>query len=235
MAEEKFIWCRNCDAIHHVSCFDKAPLYVFSQGEVQERCANDWRQFTTEHTGHRLEPLRTIGPKYFPNGALADPMSIGYVEVTNGSERLLLRQCRNRIDEPLRFDLIAGRLMDQGVSLTVQEREIKMEMTHHFNWPGGRPPNDETINLFINFFRDVVADLDPAHVEVAGYCYTDDNVAYGLLDTTAIDKLIAKCAASLNSEDFQGLCAFIRSHLDGCDVMSLIMRRHMAVEPPSPS
>ena len=231
MAEEKFIWCRNCDAVHHVSCFDKAPVYIFSEGAVEEQLADDWRQFMMRHEGHRLEPLRTIGAKYFPRGTIADPMSIGYVEVTNGSDRLLLRQSRDRIDEPLRFNLVTGRLMDHGLSLTVQEREIKKEMTRHFKWPGGKPPSDKTIKLFIGLFKDVVADLNLAQVEVAGYSYTDDNVAYGLLDTITIDKLVAKCADSFNPEEFQGLCAFIRSHLDGCDVMSVVMRRHMAVEP----
>jgi len=231
MAKEKFIWCRNCDVVHYVSRFDKAPAYVLAQGEVEERPTDDWRQFMMQHEGHRLEPLQTIGTRFFPSGAIADPMSVGYVEVTNGSDRLLLRQSRAAIDEPLRFELIAGRLMERGVSLTVQEKEIKKEMLYHFEWPGGKPPSDERIDLFIDLFKDVVADLNPAQIEVAGYSYTDDNVVYGLPDSGAIANLVAKCAGHFSSEELQGLRAFIHSHLDGCDVMSLVMRRQMTIEP----
>jgi hypothetical protein len=43
------------------------------------------------------------------------------------------------------------------------------------------------------------------------------------------------CAGNFNPEESQGMRAFINSHLDACDVMSLVVRRQMAVEPVTPS
>jgi hypothetical protein len=37
MGSEKFIHCCVCDAIHHVSAFDKAPTYVFVRDEVEAK------------------------------------------------------------------------------------------------------------------------------------------------------------------------------------------------------
>jgi hypothetical protein len=231
MAREKFIWCRNCDAIHRVSGFDKAPVYALVAGEATEQPADDWRDFMMQHDGHRLEPLRPISEKYFPSGSIGDPMSVGYVEVTNGQDRLLLRQSRTAIDAPVHFELIAGRLMNRGVSLAVQGKEIKKEMTRHFQWPGGNPPSDEKIDLFIRLYKNVIAALNPAQVEVVGYSYVDDNIAYGLADSVTIEKLIALCAENFNPDEFQGICAFIKNHRGACDVMSLVMRRQVAIEP----
>lgn len=229
MANDKFIWCRHCDAVHHVTCFDKAPLYALIGGEIEERPANDWRQFMIQHEGHRLEALRRVGEKHFPNGSGIDPINVGYFEVTNGRDRLLLRQCRKSIDDPVCFEPIAGRLIDRGVTLTVQEKEIKKEMTRHFQWPSGRPPSDEKIDLFLDLFKDLVAVLDPAEVEVGAYSYTDDSLAYGVLDAGTIEKLLARCARYFNLEELQELRDFIHDHLDGCDVMSLVMHRQMAI------
>src|SRR6266545_1853927 len=37
MGNGKYIWCRNCEAIHHVSSFDRAPSYQIASGEIHEK------------------------------------------------------------------------------------------------------------------------------------------------------------------------------------------------------
>ena len=37
MLNPKFIRCRNCDAVHHVTAFDKAPSYSVSAGKPTKR------------------------------------------------------------------------------------------------------------------------------------------------------------------------------------------------------
>ena len=49
MGSEKFIHCCVCDAIHHVSAFDKAPAYVFVRDEVEAQATDDWRLFMAQH------------------------------------------------------------------------------------------------------------------------------------------------------------------------------------------
>jgi hypothetical protein len=41
MVSDRFIWCRNCDAVHHVTPFDKAPRYVYVDGEIDELTGDD--------------------------------------------------------------------------------------------------------------------------------------------------------------------------------------------------
>ena len=72
MDSEKFIHCCVCDAIHHVSPFDKAPAFVLVGDEVEAQATDDWRLFMTQHAGHRLEPLRASGEKLFPGGSPLD-------------------------------------------------------------------------------------------------------------------------------------------------------------------
>ena len=66
MGSEKFIRCCVYDVIHHVSPFDKAPAYKFVGIELEEQVTDDWRLFMEQHAGHRLEPLKASGDKFFP-------------------------------------------------------------------------------------------------------------------------------------------------------------------------
>jgi hypothetical protein len=229
MAKDKFIWCRNCDAVHHVTSCDKAPLYGYIGRELEEMPADDWRAFMKRHEGHRIEPLEAVGEKYFCQGSVSDPMSVAYIEVTNGHDHLLLCQTRKSIYEPLSFELTPGRLIDQGVTVCIQDNEIKKEMRYHFNW-SAEPFEDQKIDLFVQLFRDVVMGIEPEAIEVAGFSSEDDNVSFGLLQADVIELLMNKFASCFQPRELEDIRRFIDSHREPCDVLAFIMRRQLKVE-----
>jgi hypothetical protein len=98
MGNDRYIWCRNCGAVYHVTPFDRAPMYALNDGEVVEMRANDWREFMARHSGHRLESMVSTGSDYYPNGSAVDPMNVRYLEVSNGTDTLLLRRTRTSIE-----------------------------------------------------------------------------------------------------------------------------------------
>jgi hypothetical protein len=122
MDNDRYIWCRTCGAIHHATPFDRAPIYAFTGGEVQEIPANEGRDFMRRHAGHRLEPMRETGNDHYANGLAFDPMSVRYIEVSNGKDILLLRRSRSSIEEPLGYEIVNGQLIQTGVTLEVQDR-----------------------------------------------------------------------------------------------------------------
>ncbi len=108
MTEEKYIWCRNCNEVHHVSRFDTAPMYIIAQGEEREVPMDDRRAFADRHANHKLEALAAVGEKYLRAGELVDPMDVAYIEVTNGQEWFVIRRFRRRIENRLTFELVSG-------------------------------------------------------------------------------------------------------------------------------
>jgi hypothetical protein len=204
-------------------------VYQNVSGEVQEIPANDWQEFMAKHAGHKLEPLTATGKDYFPGGSAADPMTAAYIEASNGSETLLLRRSRRSIDEPVRYEILKGRLVENGFGLEIQEKEIRKEMKLHFSWAPAAPLEDEKINLFVALFRDIVSELDPQNVQTNGFRFDDDNVSYGQLDSSLVDALMAKCSGHFLPTELVSLRRFIDSHREGCDVMALIKRRSTSV------
>jgi hypothetical protein len=229
MGNKKFIRCRVCDAIHHVSAFDKVPVYDCRGNQPEERDTDDWRTFMDRHAGHRLEPLKASGETFFPYGSPRDPMSVAYVEVTNGHDRYLVRRSRRSIQEPMSYELISGRLAEAGAGVEVQENEIKKEMKNHFSWAPATCPDDQKIDLFVGLVKEVAKTLDPQRIQVSEYSSTDDSISYGTFDRSVLDTLTERCADYFLPDELASLRRFMETHRDGSDVMTLVLRRRLTV------
>jgi hypothetical protein len=230
MLNPNFIRCRNCDAVHHVTAFDKAPHYSVSAGGANETVANDWHDFMSSHAGHRLEPLEATGQSYFSDGRSSDPMASGFIEAIDGKETVLLRRVRSTIQEPLRFEWVPGRLVPGESTLDVQENALRKEMKLHFPWAPAEPLSDQKIDLFVQLYRQVVSGLDVRAVYDREFTLVDDNIVYGHLDAAAWSTLLDNCRSCFTTDEVAALHRFIDCHRDADDVLAVVIRRGMAVE-----
>jgi hypothetical protein len=231
MDSQRFIRCCVCDAIHHVSPFDKAPVYACLGNQLEERATDDWRAFMKRHAGHRLEPLKASGEKFFPYASPLDPMSVAYMELTNGRDRYLVRRARSSIQEPMSYELISGQLVEVGLSVEVQENEIKKEMKNHFSWAPATCPQDDKIDVFVGLIKELIQKLEPHRIQISELSPLDDAVSYGLLDDATLDVLMNRCAVCFLPDERASLRRFVEAHRRGCDVMTLVMRRRLTIEP----
>jgi hypothetical protein len=226
----KFIHCRDCGEVHHVTALDKAPDYLVDAGKTQEIPADDWRAFMNQHAGHRLEALKILGEQHYTSGSSSDPMAVAYLEVTNGHHEFLLRRSRRSIGEPLRFECCEGRVEERMVGLEIQEREIRKELKLRFRWTPGKHLNDAQIDLFIMLFHEAVKNVDPHSVTITEPSYSDDNLFYAALDEPVKDSLLEKCARHFSHGEVDMLRRFTESHGAGSDVMCLVLRRMIIVD-----
>ena len=231
MDNHRYIWCRNCGAIHHVSAFDRAPVYTVAGGEVQETAADDWRDFMARHAGHRLEPLKSTGSSFFAKGSAFDPMSIAYVQVSNGEETMLLKRSRSSVERPFAYEIVGGKLVESEPSPEIQDDAIRKEMKLHFSWAPAVPLTEDQIEIFVALFRETVQRVDPAALSVNEYSDTDEYTGYCPLPSDLIDKLMEKCREHFPLSQIAALRRFIESHRDGCGVMRLVKRTVVAIEP----
>ena len=231
MDDGKFILCRKCGSVHHVTPFDKAPDRGLDAAEPAP--AIDWRAFMDQHAGHPLEAMKAVGEIYFPGGASSDPMSVAYLRVTAGQNKYLLRRWRRSIAEPLRFERIEGDVETPVMALDVQEHEIRKELKLRFRLADGKPFGDAKVDLFVAAFRATAARMDTRKLIEIAPSYADDNIAYAALDTPARVSLLEECAAHFTPEEVEALRGFVESHSNGSDVMTLVLRRRIVVAEPA--
>ena len=184
----------------------------------------------TRHAGHRLDPLEATGQSFFPDGMSSDPMATGYIEATDGKETVLLRRVRQSIHEPMRYELVPGRLVHRGATLDIQENTLRKEMKLHFLWAPAQPLSDDKIDLFVKIYREVVSDLDAHTVCSRQLSVTDDSIVYGPLNAPARNALLEKCRSCFTNDELAALRRFIDSHGDADDVLAIVVRRAMVID-----
>jgi hypothetical protein len=229
MDNRKFIRCRRCDAVHHVTFYDEPLLQASSSAAIKNISTDDWRRFMAQHAGHPLEPLRAAGELRFLVGSPSDPMAVAYLEVTNGQQPLLLRRSRSGITEPVRFERIDGFLSETDAGLAIQEAALRKELSLRFRCPDGRSLSAPQIELFIDLLRAVVRVLPPSELTVVEPSGDDDNTAYGALPASTRDLLLQQCAPCFSAAEVQALRAFIEAHRFGSDVMTVVLLRQFTV------
>src|SRR5262245_55460303 len=106
MIHDQFLYCRNCREVHHLTPFDRAPIYHLDGKTVREISTDDRRQFVDRHFDHDIEELKSIADDSFPKGRPSDPMKVGYVEVTNGQLSFVLRVSRKHIADPMTYKIV---------------------------------------------------------------------------------------------------------------------------------
>ena len=111
MIDDRFLYCRSCNEIHHVTPFDKAPIYALEEMTVWETATDDRRSFLDRHWDHELEELTSVAENRFYLGELVDPMKVGYVEATNGEESFVLRVSRKTIADPVSYKIVPRKVM----------------------------------------------------------------------------------------------------------------------------
>jgi hypothetical protein len=228
MDNGKFILCRNCGAVHHVTDFDRAPKYF--TGAAEGTPMDDWRAFMNRHAGHSLEALKALGDAYVPDGSPTDPMAVAFIEVTNGHRSFLLRRSRPSITEPVRFEHIEGRFGDPVVVAEIQEREIRKELKLRSSWPPDHRLNDEKIDLFISLFREAAGDVDVGKLTDVEPSYADDDISYAALEDRIKNSLLQGCSRYFAPAEIEALRQFIDGHSSGSDVMTLLLRRRVRIE-----
>lgn len=183
-----------------------------------------------QHNGHRLEPMLATDNDYFAKGSSGDPMNVRYLEISNGSETLLVRRSRGSVAEPFQYSIVDGQLVERDVTLGIQEEAIRREMKLHFSWAPAPAFSDEKIDRFLGFFREVVRSLDSDCAREMTSASEDENARYCELDDATVAMLMAKCAGSFQRSELESLRRFVESHRQADDVMALIKHRRITLE-----
>ncbi len=109
---DQLIRCINCDKIFLKTPFDLSPGYDSSSHLCSESFRSvekdDFEEFLRNHRGHQLEDLEIIKESFVSDKPYAEPIKISYFKATNGKENFVIKKFRERIDQPLTYQLIAG-------------------------------------------------------------------------------------------------------------------------------
>jgi hypothetical protein len=106
MSDRRFLYCIDCNAVHHVTPFDTAPIFVSDGLQIRELPQDDRRNFIDRHFGHRINELISVAETRDVSGDSVDLMKEAYIETTDGKASFVLRSFRKSIADPLTYEII---------------------------------------------------------------------------------------------------------------------------------
>jgi hypothetical protein len=204
------IRCTDCDLIYAATPFEDTPEYLYSEFEDEK----------ARHEGHQTEELIILDPALYSEGKYFDPCRVTYLTATNGKKTLLIKKWRESINEPLRYDVVHGRLQVKK-SIAIQKDDLLKQLLYEIKDPSfkGKVPE------FIKIVEDEALSLNSEQVSDETFESSDAQISYYPLKEEHISRILHRCSAGFTQEECERIELFIRNNCEGNEVMSLVVRK----------
>ena len=238
----QLIRCKHCDQIVMKTPFDQHPEYGFSSGRSIENFQrierDDFKDFLSLHQGHPLENLEIIEDSYVSEKAYSEPIKTSFFRATNGRERFVIKKFREKIDEPLKYELVPGDYCLKPIAVEIQTEEISKQLQREFS----PPLSQEKIDAFLKLMRVIVKGIDIKDLERSREESHHPLEVYYKIDDVSIVYLLRNCRPIFKGQEYQAIEEFIHRHKDDgvlllkatykIQIIQVAKTKHRATSPP---
>jgi len=210
----QLIHCVNCHEIYLRTPFDQTPEYgwepLSSLRETQGIEKDDFQDFLRDHRGHQLEDLKIIEDSFVSEKSYSEPVKISYFKATNGREHFVVKRFRERIDQPLKYQLIRGDYSLKCIDLQIQSEAIRKQLQREMN-----PPLPQTqIDTFLQLIEHVGKRLDVNTLERVPEESPYPLEIYHKMDDFSLMYLLRNCRNFFKGKVYAEIEAFVHRHKD---------------------
>jgi hypothetical protein len=211
----KLIRCTKCDEVILKTPFDQWPEYVpcangsFESFETSER--DDFQDFLRNHRGHRLEDLKILEDSFVSEKDYSEPVKTSYFRATNGKENFVVKKFRDRIDEPLKYQLIYGDYSLSLVDVKIQSKEIIRQLNAEFETNSLR---QNKIEAFLELFQSIAKTIDIRKMERIAEESPNASEIFYRMDDISLAYLLRNCRNIFKGQEYANIADFIDRHKD---------------------
>jgi hypothetical protein len=210
----QLIRCMNCDQIFMKSPYDEYPEYELGSDRpletFQSTERNDFQDFLTHHDGHQLENLKIIEDSYVSEKAYSEPIKTSFFKATNGREKFVIKKSRERIDEPLKYQLVHGDYSLKCIAVEIQSEEISKQLERELN----PPLSQDKMDAFLKLMGALAEDIDMRDLERIPEESHHPLEVYYKIDDVRIMYLLRNCRNILKGQEYFEMEEFIHRHKD---------------------
>jgi hypothetical protein len=210
----QLIRCKNCDQIFMKSPFDEYPEYELGPDRPPENFRSierdDFQDFLIHHHGHQLENLKIIEDSYVSEKAYSEPIKTSFIKATNGREKFVIRKFRERIDEPLKYQLVPGDYSLKCIAVEIQSEEISKQLEREL-----KPPlSQDKMDAFLKLVGALAEDIDMRDLERIPEESHHPLEVYYKIDDVRIMYLLRNCRNIFKGQEYLEMEEFIHRHKD---------------------
>lgn len=211
----QLIHCINCDEIFMRTPFDRWPEYEFdSTGSIESLRSierDDFQDFLIHHHGHRMEEIKIIEDSFVSEKDYIEPVKTSYFKATNGKESFVIKKFRERIDEPLKYELIPGDYSLKCIRVEIQIEAIVKQLEREFK---GAPLPHNKVASFLKLYQRIIKNIDINHLERIPEESQNPTEIYYKMDDLSLFYLLRNCRKIFNGQEYMGIERFIQQHKD---------------------
>ena len=211
----ELIRCISCDEIFLRTPFDQWPEYEsYPNGSLQsfrtiER--DDFQNFLESHHGHRLEDLKILKDSFVSEKNYVEPVKISYFKATNGKESFVVKKFREKIDEPLKYQLIHGDYSLRCTNIEIQSKEVMKQLNAEFKT---NPLHQNKIDAFVKLFQYIAKTINIQKLERIPEESPNSLEIYYKIDDISLIYLLRNCHNIFKGQEYLNIEEFIHRHKD---------------------
>ena len=181
-----------------------------SLGETHGIEKDDFQDFLRNHRGHQLEDLKIIEDSFVSEKSYSEPVKISYFKATNGREHFVVKRFRERIDQPLKYQLIRGDYSLKCVDLQIQSEAIRKQLEREMK----SSPTQTQIDTFLRLVQHVGKELDLNTLERVPEESPSPLEIYYKLDDFSLTYLLRNCRNFFKGTAYAEIEGFVHRHKD---------------------
>jgi len=210
----QLIRCKNCDEIIMKTPFDQYPEYEWgterSPDNFRSIEKDDFQDFLIHHHGHQLENLKIIEDSFVSDRAYIEPIKTSFFKATNGKEKFVIKKFREKIDEPLKYQLFSGDYSLKCTVIEIQPEEISKQLKREL-----KPPLSQTqIAAFLKLYGAIVENINIHDLERVSEESPSPLEIYYKIDDLHLMYLLRNCRNLFKGQEYTAMEGFIHRHKD---------------------
>ncbi len=211
----ELVRCINCDEIFLKTPFDQCPEYqVYPRGTLESFRTiekDDFQDFLKNHRGHRLEDLKILEDSFVSEREYFEPVKTSYFKATNGKESFVIRKFREKIEEPIKYQIIHGDYFLRCTQIEIQSKEIVKQLKSESK-TSALPENK--VDDFLNLFQYIAKTIDIKKLERISEESPNPLEIYYKIDDVSLVYLLRNCRNIFKGQEYLNIEEFIHHHKD---------------------
>lgn len=210
----QLIRCKNCDTIFMKTPFDQSPEYEQDPSRTSENfriiMRDDFQDFLIHHQGHQLENLKIIEDSFVSEKAYSEPLKTSFFKATNGKEIFVIKKFREKIDEPLKYQLISWDFSLNCTHIEIQAGEISKQLKREIT----PPPSQPHIEAFLKLYRHLVNTIDLQECVRVQEDSSHPLEVYYKIGEVHLMYLLRNCHNIFKGQEYLAIEEFLHRHKD---------------------
>jgi hypothetical protein len=187
------------------------------------------KEFLRTHSGHPLEDLFVEADSCISEKPVYEPLGVIYILARNAEGKFLIRRTKMALDQPASYVIIPGKLKISGVSLKIQEEDLRREIAAE---KGFSLLLKRKMEKFIEAFRDETAGISAENFQEEAEAIEEGEtsiIAYGGLKESRWERILNRCRRYFKDSELKTIRRFIDQNRNPPDVLSIQIQRRISV------